>query len=387
MGLSSNARRFARDAYLLSMIIASRESLTIIAGRRSVRGEPLAPSRLLLSCDEATLTRRVKLICGDQPPVLDLLPLGTADLPAAQTEFKVPQLPLPFTVPTIMSVTAFRSYIQCPYRFALQYLLGLNGLDDSATELDPLSFGNLAHDVLCEFGKDGDIANSTNPQAIEQFLIAQADRLARQRFGTEPMPAVRLQMARLRQRLIAFSHLQAQMRAEGWVIRDCEKKFEANNTLDIAGQDPMIVRGKIDRIDFNESTGEWRILDYTTGESGDSPHKTHHGREKLDADPLDWLDLQLPLYHHLVSRDGCSGTLRLGYIVLPKRADGSQLKLAEWDDAQVESGIEKAREVVRAIRDQRFDANPDFHNQFDAFARICQTQAFSDDIEDNGSEA
>jgi hypothetical protein len=245
----------------------------------------------------------------------------------------------------------------------------------------------LAHDVLCEFGTNSDIANSTNPQAIEEFLIAQAVRLARRRFGTEPMPAVRLQMARLRQRLLAFSHLQAQLRAEGWVIRECEKKFEESNALDIVGQDPMVIRGKIDRIDFNERTGEWRILDYKTGESGDSPHKSHHGREKLDADPLDWLDLQLPLYHHLVSKNDFNGTLKLGYIVLPKRADGAELRMADWNDVQVESGIEKAREVVRAIREQKFEANPDFHSQFDAFARICQTQAFSDDDDDNGGAA
>lgn len=387
MGLSCNARRYARDAYLLSSITASRESLTIITGRRTARGEPLAPSRLLLACDDATLVRRVKLICGEHAPNSDLLPLGTGGLPAPQTQFKVPPLPLPLTIPTAMSVTAFRMYLACPYRFALQHLLKLEAIEDTATELDPLAFGVLAHDVLSELGKDGDVANSTEPLAIEKFLISRADRLARQRFGTEPIPAVLLQMARLHQRLIAFSRLQAQLRAEGWVIAECEKKFEQNNALDIPGQEAMVIRGKIDRIDRHEHTGEWRILDYKTGESGQSPHKSHHDREKLDVDPLEWSDLQLPLYHQLAAHNNFSGTLKLGYIVLPKRADGAELKLAEWSDAQVQSGIERARQVVRDIREQKFDPSPDYHNEFDAFARICQTQAFSDEEDDEGEAA
>ncbi|HXT60300.1 MAG TPA: hypothetical protein VN699_16785, partial [Pirellulales bacterium] len=52
--LNDNDRRYARDAYALSALAASRERLTLIAGRRTAESDPLSPSRLLFACDRPT---------------------------------------------------------------------------------------------------------------------------------------------------------------------------------------------------------------------------------------------------------------------------------------------------------------------------------------------
>src|SRR5204863_6658673 len=101
------------------------------------------------------------------------------------------------------------------------------------------------------------------------------------RDGPDPMPAVRVQIARLEQRLRSSARFQAQHFAEGWRIKHCELKFDGDVPLDIPKQAPMPIYGKIDRIDHNEKTGAWLIMDYKTSESGHSPHFIHHGCEKL----------------------------------------------------------------------------------------------------------
>ncbi len=50
LGLPSNQRRLSRDAYTLAALLASRD-VTLISGRVSATGEPLAPSRLLFTGD------------------------------------------------------------------------------------------------------------------------------------------------------------------------------------------------------------------------------------------------------------------------------------------------------------------------------------------------
>ena len=58
LGLQDNARRYARDAYALSVLLATRERLDLIVARRNSEGDPLPPSRLLFATDAETLASR-----------------------------------------------------------------------------------------------------------------------------------------------------------------------------------------------------------------------------------------------------------------------------------------------------------------------------------------
>ena len=142
----------------------------------------------------------------------------------------------------------------------------------------------------------------------------------------------------------------------------------------------MPIRGKIDRIDQHESTGAWRIIDYKTSEGGASPHKSHHGRERLDDPSItEWLDLQLPLYAHLAQQNGIVGDISLAYFLLPKNADHTALKFAEWTKEHLATAIECAQDVVIGIRAGEFDLNSSYSSYFDDYAYICQATSFTED--------
>jgi hypothetical protein len=392
LGLMHNDRRYARDAYRLEAIRRSRSRLTVITGRRGVDEEPLRPSRLLLATDDETMLRRVRRLfdADEQEPSAATRPIGAP--PSGKTSrFVVPELRDPPPPPDAMAVTAFRSYLECPFRYALEKRLRLREASDRATELDPLQFGILAHAVLERFGADEDARDATDPEVIEAFLLEALRRAGTERFGPRPMPAVRIQLARLEQRLRAFARVQARERADGWVIRLTEHAFDEDAVLEVPGQDPMPIRGTIDRIDRHEPTGRWRILDYKTGDRGESPHQTHHGGVRLpdvDAGPVEWHDLQLPLYRYLAARQGVTDgdDVQLAYFNLPKKSEEVEIKPAAWTPAHIDDAIERARDVVRGIRAGAYEMNPGIHSPWDQYARICQTYTLSEDEEESAEE-
>lgn len=390
LGLSTNASRCARDAYWIQAIRASRPHLTIIAGRHSAQGDPLTPSRLLLACDPETLLRRVRFMCDEASDRIKLLPVGMDDLAAAEvngSQFLVPDLPQPLAPPTYMRVTDFSRYLECPYRYALARLLDLEGISDEALELDPMQFGLLLHDVLCEFGNDPSVAHCQESDVVEKFLLNALGSRTPGRFGRHPMPAVQVQIARAAQRLRSFARCQVELCKDGWRIEHCEYAFKQGIALDIPGQQPMTIHGKIDRIDRNQQTGQWMIIDYKTGESGESPHKSHHGVERLSSNcDLPWQDLQLPLYHYLVKQamTQIDGEIALGYICLPQQTDGARLKLAQWTDEHLRQAIDLARTIVRDIRAAKFDLNHQFEGRFDPFSRICHSSVFGQPVRAGG---
>jgi hypothetical protein len=373
LGLTCNAKRFARDAYVLKALRHSCRDLRIVTGHRTADGDALAPSRLLLAADREQLPDRVLRLCGEADTFSIRWPAG---VPAAgdATSFTVPPLPGNLELPTHMSVTDFGAYLDCPYRFALKRILGLKPVRHEVVEMDAATFGGLAHEILLAFAADAEVAGSSDPERIADYLVQKLRAVAVQRFGRNPQPAVRVQIARLARRLRSFAEFQAAHRGEGWVVREAEIMYP-DRPLDVSGQDPMPIRGRIDRIDQNEITGAWLIADYKTSETGESPHEAHHGRKTLRGE-LAWKNLQLPLYRFLAERHGVTGDVTLGYIVLPKRPDGVELLRAEWSEDQIANALEQARIVVRDIRAGRFEPNPDYRHRYDDFDRICQTMVF-----------
>ena len=385
----NNSKRYARDAYLLEAIRHSRERCTIVAGRHSAQGEPLAPSRLLLACDDQRLVKRIRMVCAEpverpKPP-----PVGIAALAIGQqSRFSIPRLPLDLPPPPSMRVTDFRTYLACPYRYALGRLLELQALDDRGMEMDPMQFGNLAHRVLCTFGTDGEMAGCEDAETIAKFLAATLSKEAREMFGRDPLPAVRVQIARLEARLRSVSRFH---NLEGMIdaapAGQCE--YRLNRVALVGAKDvgcahlPCRLQFGVNRIDRNDRTNQWLILDYKTSDSAKSPHKAHNDTEKVcDDGELDWQDLQLPLYWHLATHGelgiGTDDEIQLGYICLPQQTDGACLHLAAWTPAHLRGAIDLARQVVRDIRAGKFEMNPEFDSPFDDFERICHSKVFGE---------
>jgi ATP-dependent helicase/nuclease subunit B len=386
LGLLDNEGRRARDLYQLSAIMASRPGTVLIPGRRTQAGDPLRPSRLLLAERGEHLARRVSFFTEGDPTE------GAGDgRPAAEApaDGDLPALPGdPFSLPPEpelraevleerLSVTSFRTLLADPYLFALERILGLGAVDDQALELDPGGFGTLLHRVLERFSaglaEAGPEARS-DPRRLRERLDAQLDREAAHRFGEPVRPAVRLQVEQMRARLHAFADWEAGWAAEGWETRAIEARPASREgvTFEVDGRGIQLV-GRIDRIDHHPASGRWILFDYKTSASPKTPDETHRRRQGRGRDaPKVWVDLQLPLYRHLVrgvrapTDDGSPliplgdlDRVEAGYILLPPALDRTGAALSDWTRAELLEADERAREAVRRYRENRFVWDPD----------------------------
>ena len=357
-GLAGNRDLLARDLFLARTLLESRppEGVRFLHSRRAANQEPQLPSRILLACPADELPGRVGLIFGrpalrgeiSSAPAAPVLPLAP---PACKSE----------QIPRTLSVTAFKAYLACPFRFYLAHVLRMRPEDDGAREIDPMNFGNLAHDALRILKKYEALDDEAQLQAL---LLGELERLAKTQYGPQPSFAAIVQLDSLRQRLIAAASVHAAAVRDGWRIVATEEKYEA----ELGG---MVLKARIDRIDRHLESGAIRILDYKTSESGDSPLKTHFRPRSEER----WVDLQLPLYRYVYEQLHPQTTnVSVGYFNLPKavaKTEIVELELRAKDGEDLyESALAKAREVVAAIRAGQFWPPTDKAIRFDDFEPI-----------------
>lgn len=367
LGMMDNARRYARDIYSLQVHIQTRESLRIVSGRTDADGDPLVPSRLLTACPLKDLPARVLHLVSEDS--FDVLPAVRRRWQATDggSTLAIPQ-PQPARPLAKVSVTAFRDYLACPYRFYLRHVLRLRDEDDSTRELDAAGFGNLVHETLDGLG-DPDMCGCADAELIEKFLLERVQQRATELYGSSPPPAVLIQIEQAEMRLAAFAAKQAQRAAEGWVIRYVEASIEPKHDVLLGEPDAQLrLIGRIDRIDFNQETNQWAIWDYKTSESPKNPVSVHYSKKH------GWLDLQLPLYRHLAKKLGVTGEPSLGYISIPKQAVDTGFFPAKFTAAQLAEADSKAHEIASAVvRGEFWPRTGPAEVKYDDYARICQT--------------
>ncbi len=394
--LNDNARRYARDAYAVSLLQYARREVVWLVGRRDLDGNPQIPSRLLFAVEPEQLPERVLLLMNreGEAPAEPSVVTTSEFAAAARREPRSPDaagLSIPHPTLVIeslgltelqqpaqtltLNVTEFKSYLACPYRYFLRHVLKLESLDDRAVELDALAFGNVLHDVLRLFG-ESDARDSADEARLRRCLLDRLDEVARLRYGKRRRAAVNVQLKQLEARLEAFAHWQAKWRSSGWRIEHVECSIrpepggEQPPALIVDGVQVWL-HGRLDRIDCHEDNGECAVFDYKSGDKGQKPGESHRKRSG------DWIDLQLPLYRHLARNLALPSEPRLGYINLPKELAGVGAEFAEWSPNDFAEADEVARQIARGIANRVFWPPATLPaGAFREFDDLCQVGVF-----------
>lgn len=365
--LQHDARRYARDAYYLQILLHARKHLTIFYHQKDRDGTPLLPSRLLLAVPLEEIAERVTTLLS--PPPDALTPVADRWIPDPEkTQIEIPEPEVDqIRLPESISVTAFRDYLACPYRFYLQRVIRLQEVSDESLELPPNLFGDMVHYCLDRWARSKH-ANSIDPEAITDSLFHHLDHWVKTWLGRDLYPAIQLQIEQARMRLEAFAKIQAARAGEGWVIKEVEFSIDRNHAIGIPGdRSGLKIHGRIDRIDYHEETKRWAIWDYKTSETPKDPVKAHFLSNQ-------WLDLQLPLYRHLAFSLTQTLDVDLGYIQLPKSLEKIQFHSAKFQSEQLEEADCIAMETLQNIAQKKFWPHqkarfPDS----DPFRSICMT--------------
>jgi len=382
--LRDDAQRLARDAYLLHSMVQSRREngrVAFVVGKVTNAGDPLKPSRLLFRCPDTELPDRAALLFGPSKSRRPNTP-ATISFPLDSS------LPddVPVTAGTFdrLSVTAFRDYLACPYRFYLSRVLRMQSMNDDKPGMDALDFGNLVHEALHQMA-ESEAWRSDSEGELRAFLATVADRWVARHFGdARPLP-ITVALESAKQRLGAAARVQVELTREGWQIEATEQSLEAP-------LNGVTVIGKIDRVDRHRDTGAIRIIDYKTSDRATDPEAAHLASVPADTAPYAqvrlgkklrrWYDLQLPLYRHLLSEhDPGAKSATVGYFNLPKAVSDTALSMwTDLADATFASAVDCAGEIVDRVRagtfwppsnNVRYD---DFENLFFGPVEECVTE-------------
>lgn len=369
LGLPDNAARFARDAFLLTLLVETRRRhgwLDLLFGRMDAAGSPLRPSRLLFQCRDSELAERtLRLFRGHDAEG------ATESAPARTVAWRLEPAPLPAEHRLFqrIGVTAFKSYLTCPFRFYLTHGLGMEKVEIGKTELSPMEFGQLIHAALESYAYDESMRGCTEADRIAAVFAQGVDDWLQQRFGARLNTPLLIQREAALRRLTHWARIEAEQREEGWEIFEVESELGGDNwPFEISG---LTVKGRVDRIERHPEQG-WRIVDFKTHspmESGkiktvDRYHLAGLGRSSGERSLKEWMiwqdakgksyrwiDLQVPLYALALRARFPGEPVTAGYVTLGRTVEEVRLDLWEdLDESLLESASCCARGVIESIR-------------------------------------
>lgn len=326
LGLRSDASRLSRDAYLIEMLCQRFAPTDILLSccKVNVRGDWLKPSRLFFRCTDKQ--RR------DRTYQLFLKPTSKNTPTSADTAI---QLTTPLenwtdTPPTItrLSASAIRTFITSPIEFWLKYALHLEQTEPLPEGISAAQFGNLIHESFERVVADETEMTDKSVEAIKIALQRHFCELFTKEYGdTSNLELLAVKQSGLT-RLQRAAEIEASLRQEGWITKYVEadtKSADWEVTIPLETGN-ITLYGKIDRIDFNPTTNQWRIIDYKTARKGDAPNDTHYiqlkPKSKSKGSPIfkEWKDFQLPIYRLLMRKAlqiPSSVPIQLCYFTLP----------------------------------------------------------------------
>ncbi len=315
LNIIDNNRRLARDIATFKSILESRKQDVLLTCSRIISSGRALPSRLLFIGDEERNASRVlKYFDSNKNNFAkqeeERQKIGSQPIKPITQELKY------------LSITALSRFIEDPYLFYLEKVLGITSFAEPEEKISDLEFGNIVHETLAELQyfkettPNWDKLNEEKlTREIYSFLLKRLRLLYDKQFGENSFPITQYQKEVIEGRLIKFSKWQARQFLAGWEIVAIEFPVESTpiddrtidefSILDLqffckSEKDDNFVgtklRGRVDRIDYNAERKEFRIIDYKSGENARDIEKDYKKSKITDTPPIQFKDLQLETY-------------------------------------------------------------------------------------------
>ncbi len=356
IGMETNLQRSSMDAYLLHSVLACRREtgrVEMLLARWGVDNQAIYPSPLLLRTkDDPALLQRIRDLIQYQPP-LPKLPQRTIP-PLAH-------LNKPNTTGKKISVTAFKAWLNNPFDFLLQYLLGWETRTHRKQEMDGSDIGNLIHYTMEKcvplfYKQELDLKETT--ELFESHAREQLEIL----HGSHPHFLLELQWDNIKRRLYHCAAIETQLKKEGWTNQYIEQKL----SFPLQGYQ---VEGRIDRIDYHKERNAYRVIDYKTSSADYAYSKKIISRtgplllpeiefvrnERGKPVRHRWTDLQLPLYAHAVQHAyQLSGDLEVCVFSIPSTLGKIKLHQEIMTPELVQPALQCACAILQSIDNNHF---------------------------------
>ncbi len=319
LGLRHEKFRTARDSYLLTALLASRQQeggrVDFVLARQKKDGTMPAPSSLLMRCGDE-LPKRARTLFAEsktprQLPAAAPCPLRRAKCgkaPIAPGELEsitiiAPDKQNPFTkwhkdktgklYQKSFSPSSLSTFLQCPLSFWIKNLFYIdlgNSYKENKAEPESNEYGTVMHAILNKLverfpnaetlHKNCPAAATDTAAGIEHMLaacktIAEAEwqsvyNTASAR-NKQPL-ALEVQLQAINRTLKSFVSRHMKDLADGWC--NVAREFTFSTTMELPNHESAHFSMTADRIDRNHN-GHWRIIDYKTSNSEKNPHKIH----------------------------------------------------------------------------------------------------------------
>ncbi len=199
-----------------------------------------------------------------------------------------------------LSPSTVDTYARCPLLYYFTRLIGLEERRDFSEDIEATDRGGIIHGILLETFRPF-LGSAITPE-MENDVSSAMDKAFKRHFDERPLPGEPY----LFKHMAAYklgSFLKKHMEALNWpvVIGHLEERFTAAFN---AGDTPVTLSGRIDRVDHYAETGRYAVIDYKTGTSGQYPARITQKTNFRDILSIHEHvpSFQLPLYIHIFSK-------------------------------------------------------------------------------------
>ncbi len=346
LGLPTVEDEFANAEFEFRRLLAMPREHVFLSAPSIQADRPLLPSVLLAEWEESPEINDPILYCEDELQILTPLNRGGPQKGVTFTDSgSLELINAHFGPKHPFKVTRLEVYRNCPYRYYLRAVLGLEPAEEPTAEPEGRLLGTVLHSLLERLFKEQPDSERIDEKLLD-FLVTE---LERRRLN----PFLRLWIEDWVKARKDWFRDQELARAEGswrvdpgWLERDLELSFE---------KEGFRLRGRVDRVDWRGNCA--RVLDYKTG-------KEQYFKRKIATGE----SIQLPLYSEMIRRLEKAEVDSFGiYSFL----DSKLVQITQPREA-MRAAVGFASDAVSGIREGLFEARESQTCRYCEYNEFCQ---------------